>query len=149
MFATGKHKAVAKCASIEALLNFCLSIFLVKKIGIYGVAWGTSATMLLIHLSFWPAYVQRALNVPAWKYIWSGWGKITVSSIPFGIACAIAYRRWHANSLLIYFSQILITLPIYIISVSLVFRQEATDLFTKWYRRKSELKLTSSLSPDA
>ena len=145
MFATGKHKAVAKCASIEALLNFCLSIFLVKKIGIYGVAWGTSVTMLLIHLSFWPAYVQRALNVPAWKYIWSGWGKITASAIPFGIACALADRHWHASSLLVYFSQILITLPIYVIAVALVFHKESKALLMKWYNRKAELKL----APDA
>lgn len=145
MFATGKHKAVAKCASIEALLNFCLSVFLVRKIGIYGVAWGTSITMLLVHLSFWPAYVQRALNVPAWKYIWSGWGKITASSIPFGIACALADRHWHASSLLIYFSQILITLPIYVIAVALVFHKESKALVMKWYNRKAELKL----APDA
>ena len=149
MFATGKHKAVAKCASVEALLNFALSIFLVKKIGIYGVAWGTSITMLLVHLSFWPAYVQRALNVPAWRYIWSGWGKITLSSIPFGISCLLADRYWHANSLIAYFSQILVTLPIYIISVSLVFHQESKAVFMKWYRRKTELELTSTISPDA
>ena len=54
MMATDKHKPVAKWAVIEAVLNLSLSLILVKTIGIYGVAWGTSIAMAFVHLIFWP-----------------------------------------------------------------------------------------------
>jgi O-antigen/teichoic acid export membrane protein len=132
MFATGRQKAVAKCALIEAALNLSVSIMLVKTIGIYGVAWGTSATMAIVHLAFWPWYVQKQLGVSAQKYIWEGWMKVTLCSIPFAVVCVIVERRWHAQSLLIFFSQIFATLPVYAICVASLFRSEISDALRRW-----------------
>lgn len=72
MTAIDKHKPVAKWATVEAVLNFSLSVVLVKTIGIYGVAWGTSIAMAFIHLAFWPRYVRKVLDVPVRRYLGRG-----------------------------------------------------------------------------
>ncbi len=132
MFAIGRQKTVAKCAVVEATLNLSLSILLVKTIGIYGVAWGTSITMAIIHLIFWPSYVRKVLDVPIRTYLWNGWAKITLCSIPFAIASAIADRYWHPASMIVFFAEILVTLPVYVLGVLLVFHQEARGALKRW-----------------
>jgi O-antigen/teichoic acid export membrane protein len=132
MMAIDKHKPVAKWAVIEAALNLGLSILLVKTIGIYGVAWGTSLAMILVHLTFWPKYVREVLDVRVRTYLWQGWAKITLCSIPYAIACAITDRYWHAGNLVSFFAQIVVILPVYAICVLVVFRSEVQNLFAKW-----------------
>jgi O-antigen/teichoic acid export membrane protein len=132
MMAIDKHKPLAQWAVVEAVLNLGLSIVLIKTIGIYGVAWGTSIAMAFVHLSFWPRYVRKVLGVPARKFLWEGWIKITLCSIPYALACAITDRRWHAGNLAVFFAQIIAILPIYAICVLAMFRSEVKSLFRKW-----------------
>jgi O-antigen/teichoic acid export membrane protein len=132
MMAIDKHKAVAKWAVIEAILNFSLSIVLVKRIGLNGVAWGTSIAMTFVHIAFWPRYVRDTLGVPVRRYLWLGWTKITLCSAPYAVACAIADRYWHAGNMLVFFAQIIVTLPVYATCVALVFRTEVRSLFGQW-----------------
>ncbi len=132
MMAIDKHKPVARWAVIEAAINLVLSLLLVKTIGIYGVAWGTTIAMTFVHLTFWPRYVKQILNVSARAYVWDGWLKITLCSVPFGIVCALADRFWAAHNLLTFFAEILVTLPIYVLCVLLAFRTQARGLYLKW-----------------
>lgn len=132
MMAIDKHKPVAKWAVIEAVLNLGLSIILVKTIGIYGVAWGTSIAMVFVHLAFWPRYIRKVLNVSMRRFIWEGWTKITLCAIPYAVVCAVADRYWHAGSLIEFFGQILVTLPVYVVCVLAVFRSETLTVFRKW-----------------
>ena len=132
MMATGKHKPVAIAASISAALNLLLSIVLVKIIGLYGVAWGTSIATTTVYLSFWPRYLRKVLDVPIHTFLWTGLGKIAVCSIPFAIASAAADMFWHPHSLVMFFAEVLLTLPVYAVSVLVVFRAEASRLFRMW-----------------
>ncbi len=128
MMAIDKHKPVA----FEALLNLGLSILLVKTIGLYGVAWGTSIAMAVVHLLFWPKYVRKILGVPIRTFLWEGWAKITLCAVPYAIVCAVTDRYWHAGNLIAFFMQITVTLPVYAICVLVVFRDDARRLFIKW-----------------
>jgi len=136
MMAIDKHKPVARWAVYEAVLNLGLSIILVRKVGLYGVAWGTSISMVFTHLAFWPRYVKRILGVSSVAYMWQGWGKISLAAMPFGAACYLADRCWHPSNLPIFFIQIIVTLPIYGIGVGVMFRHEAVKLFSKWRQSK-------------
>jgi O-antigen/teichoic acid export membrane protein len=127
-----KHKSVAKWAAIEAVCNLSLSIVLVKTVGIYGVAWGTSISMAIIHLIFWPSYVKRELGVPVRTYIWEGWTKITLCSIPFAVATVLVDRHTHPVSLMGFFSQVLLTLPVYFVGVLALFYKPMLTIFKKW-----------------
>ncbi len=132
MMATERHKPMARWAVYEALLNLGLSIVLAKKIGLYGVAWGTSISMTFTHLSFWPRYVRKILHVPIKTYLWQGWGKITVCVVPFAAACAITDRVWHASHLFVFFAQMAALLPLYAACVAVAFRKECKDLLQRW-----------------
>ncbi len=136
-YGVDKHKTVAVWSAVEAISNLGLSIVLVKTIGIYGVAWGTSISQAIIHLIFWPRYVKKELGVPIRRYLWEGWTKITLCSIPFGVACVVADRYWYAGSMVVYFTQILALLPVYALTVMAVFHEEVGNLFQQWRASRS------------
>jgi len=98
MMAIDKHKPVARWAAVyKALLNLGCSILLVKTIGVYGVAWGTSLSMAFVHLTFWPRYVHKVLGLSPRTYMWQGW--VTLCSLPFALVCYMADRYWHPANL--------------------------------------------------
>jgi O-antigen/teichoic acid export membrane protein len=136
MMAIGKHKPAAKAAAFEALLNLGLSLLLVKTVGIYGVAWGTSISNALFCSFFWPRYVCKILSIPVRRFLWEGWLKIVLCSIPFAVVCGLADRYWHPHSLVMFFSQVLATLPVYAAVVFIIFREEATSAIRTWRESK-------------
>ena len=117
MMAIDKHKPVAKWAIIEAVLNFTCSIILVKTIGLYGVAWGTTVALTFVHLYFWPSYVRKVLEIPIHTYIVQGWLKMAACSVPYALLLAITDRYWHAGNLLSFFGQIAAVLPAFFLCV--------------------------------
>lgn len=125
MMATGKHIGPAKCAVVEACLNVLLTLLLCRRFGAYGVAWGTSVAVTLVTLVFWPRYIQKNLDIPIGTYLKSGWGKAVLGSLPYGFICYLADRLWHPQSLLVFFLQIALTLPIYVASMAVVFPTDA------------------------
>ena len=127
-----RHKSVAKSAAIEAAFNLSLSLILAKTIGIYGVAWGTAISMSVVHLIFWPRYVKRELGIPIRTYVWEGWIKITLCAVPFAIASVLVDRYLHVSSLIPFFGQVLLTLPVYFLGVLLIFHKEALSAFRQW-----------------
>jgi O-antigen/teichoic acid export membrane protein len=137
--AVDKHAPAVKAAIVEAALNLGLSILLVKTMGLYGVALGTSISMTIVHLWFWPRYVKKLVDVPIHRYLWEGWGKITLCAIPFGIASALVDRYWKATNLVTFFSQVLVTLTVYAACVLLVFHEEMRSLFRQRFPSKVEV----------
>ena len=142
MMAIGKHIGPAKFAVAEAILNVTLTLILCRWFGAYGVAWGTSIAVTLVTLAFWPSYIKRTLDIPISTYLTHGWGKAALSAVPYGIVCYFADRAWHPRSLILFFIQILITLPVYAVSLALVFPGDVRILYGKllsrWVTRRSE-----------
>ncbi len=56
-------------------------MFLVKRIGIVGVAWGTAVPSLASSLIFWPWYIRRSLGIRPDVYLLSTWVRPAVSLI--------------------------------------------------------------------
>jgi len=63
MLGISRHKPLVAIHLAEGLCNLGLSIFLVKRIGIIGVAWGTLLPNLLTSVFFVPWYVRRVLKI--------------------------------------------------------------------------------------
>ncbi len=144
MMATEKHKPVARMAVWEAILNLGLSVVLAKKIGLYGVAWGTAISMVITHLSFWPRYIQKELGIAPATYLWRGWGKITASVLPFAAACWWTDRHWQAAHLIPFFLQIAAVLPIYVAFVAMMFHTDARQLLFRWHASRRRPVLQAS-----
>lgn len=132
MMATEKHKPMTRWAVYEALLNFGLSIVLVRKLGMYGVAWGTAISMTITHLAFWPRYIKKVLAVSPATYIWHGWARVTLCVVPFAALCAVTDRYWPAEHLVTFLGQIAVLLPVYAICIVAMFHQESRQVFSKW-----------------
>ena len=130
-----KHKVIAFWAIAEGAINLGLSIFLVRRIGIYGVAWGTTIPSLLIELLLWPPYISRVVGIPMWKYLWQAWIRTALAAVPFGVACYLSDRFWTAGNLFTFFLQVLVLLPVFAISLAAVFWRELSRASNPQLRR--------------
>jgi len=99
-------------AIAEGLCNLALSIILVRKIGIIGVAWGTVIPNMATSIFFWPWYVRKTLGVPIGEYARKAWLLPTASLIPFAICSYLVGRFAPAPNLLIFFVQVAALLPV-------------------------------------
>ena len=119
-----KHRPLAVWALVEAFCNLFLSVLLVHRMGLAGVAWGTSIAGVICNLLFWPRYVSKLLGVSTTEYLSKAWGYTSLCAIPFFFACLYQERHWPAASLPEFFLQIATILPLFIITVILMFRKE-------------------------
>lgn len=143
MMAIEKHKTMTRWAVFEAFFNLGLSIVLVKKMGVYGVAWGTSISMVITHVCFWPREVKKTLGVDQLKYVWDGWSKPILCVIPFAIVCLLEDRYLHPAHLWSFFAQIVAALPLYAICAGLMFRERAVEMLQHWRASRRPLASTT------
>jgi O-antigen/teichoic acid export membrane protein len=149
-----KHKRLAKWAVLEAAANLGLSIFLVRRIGIYGVAWGTTIPSLIIEMVYWPPYICHLVGMRVRSYLWQTWGRTVLAAVPYGVACYFVERYWPVRNLAVFFLQIAILLPLFPLVLALVYRTELAGILRKRFPRWSRFKLNgdsdeyqSSLTP--
>ena len=58
-----KHRRCTLWVAGEVALDFCLSVFLARRIGIYGRAIGTTFPNLFVALFWWPRYICSIVGV--------------------------------------------------------------------------------------
>lgn len=121
-FGIEKHKTMAWWAIGEGVANLTLSIILVHWYGIYGVAIGTLVPSLIAQLGFWPTYISKLVGLTPFEVIWNVWGPTILSSIPFAIASWTMETFHPAHNIAEFFLQVIVTLPVFFLTVALVFR---------------------------
>jgi len=131
-----KHKRIALWGIIESVLNLSLSIILVRRIGIYGVAWGTTIPSVIMEMILWPGYICMLLHMSVRTFLWQTWFRTGIAVVPFALACAASERYWQAHSLIIFFLQIVALLPLLPLAFALVFRTEVTTKVREWLERR-------------
>ena len=87
LFSLSKHKMYSITIVIEGFANLLLSIILVRKFGILGVAMGTTIPALITNLFIIPAYTNRVINIKISKY-----AKIILGIVSLG--CVIHLGNW-------------------------------------------------------
>jgi O-antigen/teichoic acid export membrane protein len=123
-FGTAKHRPFAMAVLAESVANLVLSIFLVRRIGMNGVAWGTVIPNIIVQLFFWPRYVCKLLEMPVRSYLWQSWARPVLAAIPFGVACYLTDRHWGAADLSQFFLQIAAILPLFVFGLVIFFWKE-------------------------
>lgn len=139
-----KHKRIAMWAIVEAVANLSLSIFLVRRIGIYGVAWGTTIPSLVIETLLWPPYICSLVKMRVGSYLWQTWGRTCLAAVPYALGCYMAERYWPASNMLIFFLQIALLLPLFPLTLALVYRVELAGTLLKRFPKLARFKLQSS-----
>jgi O-antigen/teichoic acid export membrane protein len=112
LFGIGKHKALVPVSLIEGCLNLGLSIVLVRKIGIVGVAWGTAFPNLFNALIFWPWYVKRTLKIPIRQFGMVTGLKPAIAVLPFAVGSYVIEKWWPTSHLSVFFLQVGVILPL-------------------------------------
>lgn len=130
-----KHKRIAFWAIGEAVANLGLSMVLVRKMGIYGVAWGTSIPSVIVQLFLWPRYISALVGIRIRTYIWQTWCRTALAVIPFAIGCAVTERYWPASSLVVLLLQMAALLPLLGLSLVFTFRDELAAHAPQWIKR--------------
>jgi O-antigen/teichoic acid export membrane protein len=124
-FGLAKHRMVAAWTAMEAVANLSLSIFLVRRVGIIGVAWGTVIPSLVINGIVWPIYITKMVGMSLRAYLRQAWLQPALAAVPYALACYLSDRFWPATNLFGFFLQIAILLPIFFLGVLVSFGHEA------------------------
>lgn len=77
-----KHRPFAYMALGEGLANVALSIFLVRRIGLIGVAWGTVIPAVISNGVLVPLYTLRVLNMSVREYLVSAYLRPVLCAAP-------------------------------------------------------------------
>lgn len=92
----GHHKTLAVLTIIEAVLNLALSIFLVRILGVVGVAIGTTIPIVMRSLVFYPIYMPRVTDLKLTHYLREGVLPAILTALP-AVLLTVFYRfgGWH------------------------------------------------------
>jgi O-antigen/teichoic acid export membrane protein len=121
-FGVEKHKTTAQWAIGEGVANLILSVVLVHWYGIYGVAIGTMVPSLFAQLVLWPGYISQLVGLSRSEVVWRVWAPMFLAAIPFAVATYAVGVLFPARTLTIFMLQVIATLPIFLITIGLVFR---------------------------
>ncbi len=124
VFGLEKHRPVALWAILEGFTNLLLSILLVRRFGIYGVAWGTTVPSLFVELVLWPPYICRLLVISIREYLWQTWIRTGLAVLPFALGCCFTERFWPARNLAYFLAQIAAVLPLFALGLAAIYRKE-------------------------
>jgi O-antigen/teichoic acid export membrane protein len=97
---------------IEAACNLALSLVLVQRLGIVGVALGTLIPNVLVSLGYIPRCLTKATGVPVGAFYRDAVFLPTLACIPFGLATAMVERFMPAANLAMFFLQSIVILPL-------------------------------------
>jgi O-antigen/teichoic acid export membrane protein len=148
VYGLNKHKRVVPWACLEATCNLLFSVFLVHRMGVEGVAWGTVIASWIIHLLFWPAYICKVLSISVVNHVWQTWMRSALAAIPFAIACYFTDRILAPSSLLHFFVQILAIMPLFLVGVILVFWKDAVSLLQQRLRSRGSQVVLAGVQSD-
>ena len=117
-----RHQPLAIAVALEAIANLVLSLILIKPLGLVGVALGMAIPTTIVNLAFMPRYLERHLRIPSLQFVTRVFVLPSVACAPFGVA-SYAVERWiGADSLLVFFLQVAVLLPLVLLgAVLLVF----------------------------
>jgi O-antigen/teichoic acid export membrane protein len=107
----GRHKPLAPLMVVEGLCNLALSIILVRRFGIVGVAWGTAIPNLISSVLFWPWFARRTFGIEPTRYVFTIWVRPAVAILPFAILSYCIERFWRASNLFEFIIQVAACVP--------------------------------------
>jgi O-antigen/teichoic acid export membrane protein len=93
LYGMAKHRFLAYMLLAEGLANLGLSILLLRRMGINGVAWGTAIPLAINSLLALPIYTCRIVKLPLLRYFVHAHLYPSLVSLPF-IAVLWILERW-------------------------------------------------------
>ena len=98
LYGIDKHKLLAYFTLAEGMANLVLSLALVRKYGIYGVALGTAIPMFIVKTFIQPVYVCKIMKIPIRRYFQEALLKPFVIFLVFMSLMGLAIRFFPPGS---------------------------------------------------
>ena len=117
LYGMNRLKYFALWSSAEAILNLGLSILLVLKIGMVGVAWGTLIPAVLVEGLILPRYTARQIAVQPSEYYWQAFLRPLLASLPYAGLLVAARSMGLADTWIGFSSALACGLALYSLSV--------------------------------
>jgi O-antigen/teichoic acid export membrane protein len=134
--ALDRQRMLALVTAGEGIANLILSIILVRRIGVIGVAIGTVVPAVFTSLFFWPQYVCRLIRMSTIHYMVQSWLRPILAVLPFAAASYLADRHWHPHNLPTYFLQVVLLLPVAALGALAVFKSDIPVLWSYVTKRR-------------
>jgi hypothetical protein len=90
--AMARHRALAYFALAEGVANLMLSVWLVQKMGVIGVAWGTVIPHLLCTAVVVPLYTLRVLKMSVADYLLQAYLRPLLCALPLLALGYVCFR---------------------------------------------------------
>jgi O-antigen/teichoic acid export membrane protein len=107
-----RHRYLVPWYVGEAVTNLAVSVLLIHRMGIVGVAWGTTGPSLLMTLVVFPLVARRRLGIGVLRLFLQAWIRPFAALVPFATATWLVERWWPAHGLLMFFVQVAAVLPL-------------------------------------
>ena len=107
-----KQHVILPGVVIEGIANLALSLALVHRFGIVGVALGTLIPSVLVGLGYFPRQLSGATGIPVSLIYREALVLPTLACIPFAIVTEMTERLLPAGNLAFFFLQVLVALPL-------------------------------------
>jgi len=115
LYGLGKHRIVAMARVFEGVANLCLSILLVRRYGLIGVALGTVIPHAIVVVGVLPSILPKLLPIDLREYYSSTYVRPFLASVPFWFVCLIIGRVVRPPDLLSFFGCVIVGLPAYVV----------------------------------
>lgn len=117
LYAMNRHRVNGYVAVLEAALNLGLSIWLVHRLGIVGVAWGTLLPAACTQGMVMPMYTASVLGVRPWRVYDRAVFRPLIASLPSAALLGFAVRRDLLANWAAFFSVNVLALLLYVLVV--------------------------------
>jgi O-antigen/teichoic acid export membrane protein len=115
LYGLGRHHIVAYTRIFEGLVNLVLSIVLVQKYGLVGVAVGTVIPHIIVVAGVLPAVLARWVPIDLREYYLSTYLRPLVASLPFWGTCWLIATEVRPDGFLVFFASVGLALVTYIV----------------------------------
>lgn len=112
IMALALHRGLVPAYMGEAIANIALSFILGKRMGVVGVAWGTTIPRVVVAMGFAPWFCKRKLGLSIRDYAIHAWIRPLASTLPFGVLSLLIDRRWPVSHLPAFFAQVALLMPV-------------------------------------
>lgn len=97
LYGLSKHRMYAITVIFEGIANLVLSLILVRRFGLLGVAMGTTIPALVVNIFILPYYAIRVIDLPVSKYLRTNVGPVLFGAVVH-IGCWLLVRNYVMSS---------------------------------------------------
>lgn len=139
MYGMSQHHILGYLRIGEAVANLALSLLLVRKLGVVGVAIGTAVSHLVVSAGILPVVISNLLDMRVRDYWWGIYGRTAFATLPFLAGLVLVREYLTLHNLFQFFGCIAALSAVYAASIWLVAltRVERRELIAQLPGRKA------------